>query len=41
MKKDLKKWNKPSIKTTLQLKKTLSASNKGTADGGSAPNKKS
>ena len=40
MKKNLKKWNKPSIKSTLPLKETLSSVKQGTSDGGSTMNGK-
>lgn len=34
MEKNLKKWEKPSIKSALPLKETLSSTNQGIKDGG-------
>ena len=40
MENNLKKWSKPSIKSTLPLKETLSGFRQGTADGGTSSNQK-
>ena len=41
IKKSLKTWEKPSIKSTLPLKQTLSSTNQGISDGGTANTKRS
>lgn len=41
MLKNLKKWEKPSIKSALPLKETLSSNNQGVLDGGTGNTKRS